>query len=98
MPKYSKNSCYQVSEILNIDKVAIYTFLAWLLTYQAHWGMGYIHTSGIYRCATLVGRFAKKVCTYGGCFLASYTGPKPLIFCGECDNSLALGALILGEI
>ena len=26
------------------------------------------------------------------------TGPKPLIFCGECDNSLALGALILGEI
>ena len=26
------------------------------------------------------------------------TGPKSLIFCGECDNSLALSALILGEI
>ena len=23
-------------------------------------------------------------------------GPKPLIFCGECNNFLALGALILG--
>ena len=26
------------------------------------------------------------------------TGPKPLIFWGECDNTLAMGALILGEI
>ena len=29
---------------------------------------------------------------------SNITGPKPLIFCGECDNSLALGALILEEI
>ena len=25
------------------------------------------------------------------------TGPKSMIFCSECDKSLALGALILGE-
>ena len=26
-------------------------------------GGGYCHTSGIYRCAALMGRFLKKVCT-----------------------------------
>ena len=26
-----------------------------------------------------------------------YTGPKPLIFCWDCNNSLALGALILAD-
>ena len=31
-------------------------------------------------------------------FNLQYTGPKPLIFFRESDNSLALGALILGEI
>ena len=31
-----------------------------------------------------------------GC--SSCTRPKPLIFCREFDNSLALGALILGDI
>ena len=31
-------------------------------------------------------------------YMNRYTGPKPLIFCREGDNSLALGALILGEI